>query len=123
MCAHHYSNYQVSPLIRLTLPAIISGLFIMVEIGIASIAAVFSVYVMHLHSNWMNGTPVPHWLLKFTRLAPKNRDSFKISKKSSISSIDTQVSKKNPYQMFLCAQRCGSVCFKMSTQIYCAVSY
>jgi hypothetical protein len=107
MCAHYCSNYQVGPLIRFTLPVIISGLFIMVEIALSSVASVFAVFVMHLHSNWMNGTPVPHWLLKFTCLATKKRNDYKVSKKSSISNTNMQVSKQNHLFMFLYTQLCG----------------
>jgi hypothetical protein len=55
----------------------------MLEIGISSIATVFSVFVIYLHSNWMNDTAVPQWLLQLTCLAKKKHKPLKISDNSS----------------------------------------
>ncbi len=61
----------------------ISGLFIMLEIGISAVASLFSVFVMHLHSNWMKGNPVPHWLLQLTCLARTRNKTIKLNDSSA----------------------------------------
>jgi hypothetical protein len=38
----------------------------MVEMGLAAMATLFAVIIVFLHKQWMNGTPVPAWLLHFT---------------------------------------------------------
>jgi hypothetical protein len=66
----------------------------MTEIVIASVSSVFSVFVMHMHSSWMNGTQVPYWLLQLTCLARKKCESSKFSVRSNFSKV------RKSYQFF-----------------------
>ncbi len=70
------------------------GLFIMLELGISTVASIFSVFVMHLHKRWMKGKPVPHWLLKLTCLAKKKRKALQLNDNSTNTNTSVQVTKK-----------------------------
>ncbi len=63
----------------------ISGLFIMVEIAVASAAAVFSVFVMHMHSNSVKRIPVPRWLLLLTCVPRKKAKTKNITSTQQVS--------------------------------------
>uniref|UniRef100_A0A914XH03 Uncharacterized protein n=1 Tax=Plectus sambesii TaxID=2011161 RepID=A0A914XH03_9BILA len=51
------------------------GTFIMLEIGIASVATLVSVFIIYTHRNWMDDAPVPNWLLQLTCMSEKKRES------------------------------------------------
>ncbi len=65
----------------------------MLELGIATIASIVSVFVMHLHRRWMKGTSVPHWLLQLTCLKEKKRKDLEFNDSSTNTKTSMQVSK------------------------------
>jgi hypothetical protein len=67
----------------------------MLEIGISSIASIASVFIIYLHSNWMNSTPVPRWLLQLTFLTKKKRKILKFDENGCNGNDSTQVRIRN----------------------------
>uniref|UniRef100_A0A914WRR9 Uncharacterized protein n=1 Tax=Plectus sambesii TaxID=2011161 RepID=A0A914WRR9_9BILA len=50
------------------------GLFIMLEIGVATLATLTAVFIIYMHSCWMSDTPVPNCLLALTCMKEKKSE-------------------------------------------------
>ncbi len=67
----------------------------MVEIGLSTVASVFAVFVLHLHSKWVNGIPVPHWLLQLACLEKRKQKTFIFTEKRGTNMISTHTQVRN----------------------------
>lgn len=70
LCYARSSLYYVHSLCRLFL---LSGSYIVLQIGIAAVTSLFSVIILHQNRHWASGKPVPAWLSAFVLLRHKNR--------------------------------------------------